>query len=156
MLTIDIPGFKVLRIEHVVLDFNGTLAVDGRMLWGVKGRLVRLARSLKLHIVTGDTFGTASAAVAGVPCTLVALPRTRQDRAKLAYVRKLGPARTLCIGNGRNDRLMLKAAAIGIAVLQEEGAASGALAAADLMMPDIAAALDALRSPLRLVASLRS
>jgi soluble P-type ATPase len=60
------------------------------------------------------------------------------------------------VGNGRNDRLMLKAAALGIAVLQKEGAAASALAAADLVLPNITDALDALEHPLRLIASLRS
>jgi soluble P-type ATPase len=69
---------------------------------------------------------------------------------------RLGAGRTACIGNGRNDRLMLKTAALGIAVLQGEGAASVALAAADLIAPTITEALDLLAKPLRLVASLRS
>ena len=34
MLRTDIPGFGSLRIEHLVLDYNGTLALDGRMLPG--------------------------------------------------------------------------------------------------------------------------
>jgi soluble P-type ATPase len=71
-------------------------------------------------------------------------------------VRRLGAARTACIGNGRNDELMLKTAALGIAVLQREGAASVTLAAADLIVPTITEALDLLAKPLRLVASLRS
>ena len=77
-------------------------------------------------------------------------------RGKLDYVKRLGAARTACIGNGRNDRLMLKAAALGIAVLQGEGAAGVTLAAADIVMPAIAEALDLLTNPLRLIASLRS
>lgn len=150
-----IPGFGTLRIDHLVLDFNGTLATDGKLLAGVRRRLRLLSRALKVHILTADTFGTARATLAALPCTLVVLPEQRQDHAKAAYVRRLGSARTACIGNGRNDRLMLKAAALGIVVLQEEGAAREALAAADLVMPGIVEALDAFSHPLRPVASLR-
>ena len=156
MLKLDIPGFGSLRLMYLVLDFNGTLAVDGRLLLGVKTRLGRLSRRLDLHVLTADTFGSARGALTNVPCELAILPRERQDRAKLAYVRRLGSATTACIGNGRNDRLMLKAAALGIAVLQEEGAALEALMAADLVTPGIVEALDALNNPLRLVATLRS
>ena len=31
----DIPGSPPLRIRHLVLDLNGTLALDGRLLPGV-------------------------------------------------------------------------------------------------------------------------
>ncbi|HUL91357.1 MAG TPA: hypothetical protein VLV56_03315 [Burkholderiales bacterium] len=156
MLEIDIPGFARLSLQHLVLDYNGTLALDGRLLPGVRRRLSTLSRALEIHVVTADTFGAARAALAGLPCRALILPARRQDRAKLAYVKRLGAARTACIGNGRNDRLMLKAAALGIAVLQGEGAAGVTLAEADIVIPAIAEALDLLAKPLRLTASLRS
>ena len=31
MFEIDIPGFDQLHIEHVVMDYNGTLALDGHI-----------------------------------------------------------------------------------------------------------------------------
>jgi hypothetical protein len=42
-MQIDIPGYRVLTIENVVMDFNGTIAVDGRIKDGVRQRIVRLA-----------------------------------------------------------------------------------------------------------------
>ncbi len=156
MLKLDIPGFGALRIDHLVLDFNGTLAVDGGLIPGVARRIRLLSRTLALHVLTADTFGTARATLANLPCTVSILPAERQDRAKAAYVKRLGAARTACVGNGRNDCLMLKAAALGVAVLQQEGASREAVAAADLVMPGIVDALDALHHPLRLIASLRS
>lgn len=155
MLTIEIPGLRILRIEHLVLDYNGTLARDGRLVKGVRGRLKRLARNLRIHVVTADTFGKARVALAGLPCEIVLLPAGKQDAAKLAYVRRLDPTRCLCIGNGRNDRLMLRAAALGIAVVLAEGAASESLQAARVVTHSIADALDLLLKPLRLVATLR-
>lgn len=156
MIEINIPGVTSLRMQHLVLDFNGTLAVDGRLLPGVEGRLKALAEELQLHVVTADTFGQAAEALRNVPCTLSILTTTPQAEAKLAYVLRLGAATCTCIGNGRNDRLMLKEAALGIAVIQEEGAAAATLLAADVVTTSICAALDLLSNPLRLVASLRA
>ena len=156
MRKIAIPGFGVLRLRHIVLDYNGTLAVDGRLLPGVRRRLKSLSRDLNVHVLTADTFGGAHAALSGVPCKLSILPLRQQDHVKRDYVVHLGATETVCIGNGRNDRMMLKSAALGIVVLQREGAASVALAAADLVIPKITEALDLLEKPLRLIASLRS
>jgi soluble P-type ATPase len=80
----------------------------------------------------------------------------RQALAKQAYVERLGAAQAVCIGNGRNDSLMLSCAALGIAVSGKEGAAVAAVSAADLLVPDIVDALDLLQHPRRLLASLRA
>lgn len=156
MFALDIPGYGALRIEHLVLDYNGTLAVDGRLLPGVKSRLQRLARRLRIHVVTADTFGTARRALRGSACRLTVLAAAGQSEAKALYVRRIGQAHVACIGNGRNDRRMLRAAALGIVVLQAEGAAGEAVAAADIVMTSINHALELFMHPQRLVASLRS
>ena len=155
-LRIDIPGSGPLSLAHVVLDFNGTLAVDGKLLPGVGRRLRALARHVDVHVLTADTFGKARAQLKHVPCTLLILGRGSHDQAKARYVRKLGADRTACVGNGRNDRLMLRAAALGIAVIEAEGAASQSIVAADLVVRDIRDGLDLLLRPLRLVAGLRT
>jgi soluble P-type ATPase len=156
MLSIAVPGGKDLRLECLVLDYNGTLACDGDLIEGVGPLLRVLAEDLEIHVVTADTFGKAHSGLHGLPCELVVLPAEKQDAGKLAYVRRLGPERTASIGNGRNDRLMLKEAALGIAVVQAEGAAAETLAAADVVCPDILSALRLLTDPLRLKATLRS
>jgi soluble P-type ATPase len=156
MIDIDIPGFKALRLEHLVLDFNGTIAVDGELLPGVAQQLNRLASELTVHVVTADTFGKAAAQLEGVSCSLSVLPADEQDIAKLAYVNELGAEGTVCVGNGRNDRLMLAASALGIAVVLAEGASSLSLTAADVVCKDILSALDLLTHPLRLTATLRA
>ena len=156
MLEIDIPGYRVLRLAHLVLDYNGTLAHDGALIDGVKERLHTLSGTLQIHIVTGDTFGKARDELIGIPCELVVLPAEGQDRLKRQYIQQLGCETTACIGNGRNDRLMLEDAGLSIAVVQAEGAAVHTLLAATVLAPDILAALDLLIYPLRLVATLRS
>ena len=70
MIEIAIPDFGELRLEHLVLDYNGTLALDGRLLFGVRERLERLAEQLTIHVITADTFGKAADYLAGIPCQL--------------------------------------------------------------------------------------
>lgn len=156
MIHIEIPGHRTLSIDHLVLDYNGTLAEDGSLIDGVAALLTSLAGQIRVHVVTADTFGKASAALEGIPCALTVLPVDDQARAKFDFVRSLGSARVAAIGNGRNDRLMLDEAALGIAVIQREGAALDAIGAADVVCTDIISALGLLLNPLRLVATLRS
>ena len=155
MIEISIPGAETLRLEHLVADFNGTLAVDGMLLPGTAEALCRLAEKLAIHVLTADTFGTARKALSGIPCELVILPPGAQDRAKLRYAEALGAAQCVCIGNGRNDLGMLAAAGLGIVVIQGEGAALETLRAARVVAPDIGVALGLLLHPQRLVATLR-
>jgi soluble P-type ATPase len=155
MLTVDIPELGRLRLSDAVLDFNGTLACDGVLVPGTADRLRALADRLTLHVVTADTFGTAREALAGLPVTLTVLGAGQQAEAKAAYVGQLGADAVAAIGNGRNDRLMLREAALSIAVIQAEGAAREAIEAAQVVCPDIGAALDLLLDPTRLVATLR-
>ena len=156
MISVTIPGWKTLQLSHLVLDYNGTIAFDGRLIDGVKERLTALATSLTIHVLTADTFGSVREALADIACRLAIIPVEEQAEAKLAYVGELGPETCVCIGNGRNDRFMLKEAALGIALLQAEGAAVEALLAADVLARNILDALDLLSHPLRLTATLRS
>ncbi len=155
MQPIQIPGFGPLTIEHLVLDYNGTLAVDGTLIPGVKDALNALSEQLTIHVVTADTFGLAKGGLEGVTCKLTVLESGRQDLAKQAFVSRLGADRTACIGNGRNDGPMLAACALGIAVILAEGAHGKTLQAADVVCTDILSALDLLKKPLRLTATLR-
>jgi len=156
MLTLEIPGHEPLLLDHLVLDYNGTLAADGKLLAGVAPRLETLGVRLAIHVVTADTFGQAAKQLAGLAVDLVVLPTGDQAAAKRKVIQDLGPGRVAAIGNGRNDHQMLADAALGIAVIQEEGACTQALLAADVIIPTITAALDLLLHPLRLAATLRS
>ena len=156
MLRIEIPGFRTLELEHLVADYNGTLACDGILLEGLPERIAAVADVLNVHVVTADTFGIAREQLDGLPCRLTVLDASNQDQAKLDYVRRLGAEKTVCIGNGRNDRLMLREAVLGIAVALGEGASVETLQQADIVCTDACAALDLLLHPRRLVATLRS
>jgi soluble P-type ATPase len=139
----------------MVLDYNGTIACDGDLIAGVKENLVTLADKLRIHILTADTFGNVRRGLKGIKCELSILAPEAQDIGKLEYVKRLGAENTVCVGNGRNDQLMLKEAALGIAVILEEGAAAATLSAADVVCTNILSALELLDNPLRLIATLR-
>ena len=156
MIEINIPGHRKLILKHIVLDYNGTIAHDGSIITGVKENLAALVDKLQIHVLTADTFGKAGRGLEGVKCELFILAPGDQDVGKLEYVKALGAEYTVCIGNGRNDRFMLKEAALGIAVILGEGAAMETLLAADIVCTDIASALELLNHPLRLIATLRS
>ena len=155
MLEINIPGDRKLQLEHLVLDYNGTIACDGDLIAGVKENLETLAGELQIHILTADTFGKARSGLKGIKCQISILEPETQDIGKLEYVKGLGSDNTVCMGNGRNDQLMLKEAALGIAVILEEGAAAATLNAADIVCTNIISALELLTNPLRLMATLR-
>jgi soluble P-type ATPase len=155
MLEIKIPGGQHLRLTHLILDYNGTLACDGSILAGVAERLNILANDLEIHILTADTFGTVRTQVANLPVQLVVIPPDNQAQAKASYLDSLGPANSAAIGNGKNDALMLKQAVLGVAVVQPEGAARETLLAAMVVTSGIIEALDLLLFPDRLKATLR-
>ena len=156
MIQVKIPGYKILHLNDMVLDYNGTLSCDGEVINGVKERLIALSEQLSIHVITADTFGKVESRLKDVPCKITVLPLENQDIAKLEYVKRLGADHTVCIGNGRNDRLMLKASALGIAVILEEGASMATVMDADVVFTSINSALDLLSNPLRLTATLRS
>ncbi|MGQ9513127.1 HAD family hydrolase [Thermodesulfitimonas sp.] len=155
MLRFTIPGREPLEIEHVVLDFNGTFACDGKVLPGVAERLNALADRVAVHIFTADTFGTAREACAGLQAKVVVTRQPVVGPEKERYVTELGAGRTAAIGNGTNDVLMLRRAALAILVLGPEGAAVEALLAADVVVKEINDGLDLLLNPKRLAATLR-
>jgi soluble P-type ATPase len=155
MIALTVPGFGALELHHLVLDYNGTLAVDGKLLPGVRDVLTALADQVEIHVITADTFGLAGTELAGLPVNITIIALEAEVDAKLAHVERLGSAGVVAIGNGRNDRKMLAAAAVGVAVVQAEGAAAETIAAADVVATDILDALDLLRHPKRLIATLR-
>jgi soluble P-type ATPase len=155
MLKIDIPGFGQVKIHHLVSDFTGTLSLDGELLPGVKDRLERITKVLKLHIVTADTFGRVKTEVEGINCEMHILEGENHDVQKEDYVRRLGADAVVAFGNGKNDRKMLDVARLGIAVSESEGCAVDALTAADIHVNNAVDGLDLLLNPKRCKATLR-
>ncbi len=155
-MQVEIPGYGTLTIEHIVLDFNGTLAVDGRLIDGVRPLLEALPPDLILHVLTADTFGTARPQIEGVNRPGLIFRRKETPAEKLAYVRDLDATRTVAIGNGRNDEAMLEAAALGVVAINAEGVAVETLLKADIVCAGIIDALSLFLEPRRIIATLRS
>ncbi len=155
MIEFDVPGLSSFHIVSLVLDVNGTLAVDGKIIDGVKERLHRLAGKLRIVMLTANTHGKQDEIDQLLDLSSVRLSATKEAEQKGAFVEQLGPQTVVAIGNGANDRLMLEKAALGIAVLGPEGTATGCLASADIVCRDILDALDLLIKPKRIIATLR-
>ena len=156
MIELTIPGWGEVRVAHLVLDYNGTLAKDGILLPGVGPRLEELhRRGVSLHIITADTNGTVAAQCAALPVEVLVFDGGAVAQEKAALVERLGAAETAAVGNGRNDVEMLRAAGLSMAVMGDEGAFTGALLVAHLACRTIEEALDLLLLPHRLKASLR-
>jgi P-type E1-E2 ATPase len=154
-MQIDIPKYKILNLHSLVLDYNGTVALDGRFKKELSPLLKELALPLKLYVLTADTFGTVAQELSELPVTLQILQSRDHAAEKAAFVDGLGAEGVAAIGNGSNDASMLERAALGIAVVGEEGLSMLALNAADILVSDIARALELFLQTKRLVATLR-
>ena len=155
MIELTIPGRGPLRIEHIVTDVNGTLAVDGVLIDGLTKRITSLRDRLEIHMLTADTHGRQAAIDEQLNLKATRVMPGNEAAQKAEFIRELGAETVVAIGQGANDAEMLKAAALGICVMSQEGVAVEALASADILVPDIIAALDLLDKPVRIVASLR-
>jgi soluble P-type ATPase len=154
-VTVKIPDKRTFVFENLVLDYNGTLAVDGILKKEVNPLIKELSKKLKIFVLTADTFGNVSEQMKDMPVSVTILQKGKQDEAKMKFVEKLGFNNTVAIGNGTNDRLMLEKAALGIAVILDEGVAVKTLQAADMFCKNIEDALMLLLKPKRLIAGLR-
>ncbi len=151
--TVELPGRDPVTMAELVLDFTGTLSKDGRLLPGVAEKLKDLAKRIRITVMTADTFGTAREALAGLPLDF---ERVETGADKQRFIEGLGPQHTVAIGNGRNDVPMVKAAAIGVAVIGPEGADGELLRVADVVVNNIYDALDLVANPMRLKATMRA
>ncbi|BAJ65154.1 MULTISPECIES: HAD family hydrolase [Anaerolinea] len=155
MIELTVPGQGVIRLQHLVLDVNGTLAVDGRLIEGVRPLLDQLRDRLEIHLITADTHGGQAALDRQLGLQAHRLQAGGEAEQKAAFVRSLGAEQVVAIGQGANDALMLREARIGICVLSPEGTAVSTLQSADICTAGILPALELLTKPLRLVATLR-
>jgi soluble P-type ATPase len=156
MIQVNIPGFTDLTINDVIFDYNGTLAVDGLLITGVASLLTELSQNVNIHVVTGDSLGTAKSELQGIPCDVLIVSPVDQGIAKQNYLQKLNAKETVSIGNGRNDQQIMKESAVGIIIMGSEGTAVEALMAADIVVSNIFDAINLLQHPNRLLSTLRS
>jgi len=155
VLRLDVPGLRHFELRYLVLDVNGTLALDGKLLPGIAERLNGLRSTFEIHLLTADTHGglAAISAELGLPGTRLRAGGEAEQKA--AFVRTLAVDSVVAIGNGANDVGMLREAALGVAVLGPEGLAVRLLEHADVLAGSPTEALDLLLQPKRLIATLR-
>ncbi len=157
MIEVFLPGRnKILNIESLLLDINGTLTVDGQLIPGVRERVAMLKGSLNLFLLSADTFGTAEDMAAELGVELFRVDTETGGLDKRDFIMDQGDENTAAIGNGYNDMHMLEAAALSICVIGKEGCSVEALRRSDIAVASINDALDLLIHPKRLVATLRA
>jgi len=155
MIEIEISGRGVRRIQHLVLDVNGTLALDGKLQEGIAARIAELLDLVDVHMLTADTHGKQKVIDAQLNLTATRITAGGESAQKAAFINQLGQDRVCAIGNGANDAGMLAEAGLAIAVLGPEGLALETLDNADIVVANANDALDLLLHPRRIVATLR-
>ena len=155
MIEITVPGRGSYAIEHLILDLNGTIAVDGKIVPGVRERVVKLSQVLDVIVVTADIHGNAERLLGDLPVTIRKIKESEEKEQKLEVVLEKGAATTVSIGNGSNDVLMLKESVLGICIAGGEGASVEAMMVSDIVVTAIDDALDLLLKPRRTIATIR-
>jgi len=156
MIEIEIPGRKKITLKYLVSDFTGTLSVDGNLIPGVEEKLNQISELLEIYILTADTFGKVKDALKNANVKIHILKPENEDLQKENFVKSLGSEHVIALGNGKNDRKMVKTAEIGIAVLLQEGCAVETLLNSDIVVKSPVDALDLILNPKRLIAVLRT
>ena len=154
-MIIEIPHYKTLDIKHIVLDYNGTIAKDGKLKAQIEPCLYGLSAHCKIHVITADTFGTVQAQLEGLDVKIKILSTQNHTEEKAYFIEELGAEHCVAIGNGNNDKQMLGQAQLGIALLGDEGISTQTLLCSDVVCKDIVEALELLLYPKRLIATLR-
>ena len=152
---ININNYKNLKMKHIVLDYNGTLAKDGVLKEGVKKLLPQLSKLYTLHVITADTFGSVQAQVSAFDVEVQVLKSEDHTAEKAEYIKSLKSSQCAAVGNGNNDAQMLKIAELGVALIGDEGCATSTLLVSDIVSHSIEDALELFLNPKRVIATLR-
>lgn len=155
-MIVEIPGRESFEIKNVVFDYNGTVAIDGKLIEGISNSINELSNSFNFYVITADTYGTVKKELENTKCEVIVISKSQQDISKFDFVKNLGSQYTLSVGNGRNDKLMLKETILGIAILQDEGLCTQTLLNSDILVKSIFDIFAFLKDSNRLIATLRN
>ncbi len=155
MINIRVPGRCEYKLENIVFDYNGTIAVNGKIISSIIEKLSILSRMADIYVLTADTYGSASMECRDLKLKVKTFPNDKAADYKGKIVEELGRDNTVCFGNGYNDIKMFKAAALSIAVLENEGMCAKLLAESDIMVKSIEDGINLLLNPSALIATLR-
>ena len=89
MLHIEIPGRAPMDIANVVFDYNGTIAVDGKVLPELRERIEALLKLVPVYVLTADTYGTVRAQCEPLGMIVHTFPREGAAQCKEEIVKSL-------------------------------------------------------------------
>ena len=154
-MNIEIKGFKNMNIDNLLLDYNGTIAKDGKLILDSKKILAELAKELNIYVITADTNQSVVEELIGLPLKIIIIDGINEAEEKLEALKKLGENKTAAVGNGNNDILILKESILGIGLINDEGISSAAVLNSDIVVKSLEDALSLFLKPKRLRATLR-
>ncbi|QQK08928.1 HAD family hydrolase [Miniphocaeibacter halophilus] len=154
-MKINIPGYKKLNIDKIIFDYNGTLAVKGKIDSSTKSKLIELSKNYELYILTSDTYKTVEKICENLPVKVHTFNGDNASISKRDIVLELNPDTCACIGNGRNDMEMLKIAALSVGIIGQEGAYGKIVNISDICVTSILDSMDLFIYTDRLIADLR-
>jgi soluble P-type ATPase len=155
-IQLTIKGTGEIILKNLILDLNGTISEYGELIEDCIPLIVKLKDQLNIYLVTGDTFGTGEKIAERLGIHIHKLDSSESDSIQKAnFVKLLGSDITVALGNGRNDRLMMEEARIGIAIIGKEGGFSQTIASSDITCYSPLDALHLLMNPTALIATLR-
>ncbi|MFO7887381.1 MAG: haloacid dehalogenase [Eubacteriales bacterium] len=155
MIKLEIPGYGDVKIENILLDYNGTIASEGKLIPDLKSIMEKLSKKVKIFVLTADTFGTVEEEIKDLPIEIIKIKKENERQQKEEALKKLGPKNTISYGNGNNDKLMIKESIIGICIMGDEGCSRETLEEADLVINSIEKGLLLLLDKNKLKATLR-
>ena len=149
MISIQRPGMESLDIHFVLIDFEGTLAMDGRVHPKAKDKVNLLSKRVTITILTKSNREKVEETLRKMRAEILYVTEGDSSRQKLNALQRLGAHQTAVIGNGLDDVRILEQAGLGMCVIGKEGASAEAMAKADLVVTHVLDALDFLLKPLR-------
>jgi len=154
MISIQRPGQPPIDIEYLLIDYEGTLASDGRVHPKAKDKINLLAKRISVYILAKSEREKIEERLRKLKAEVLFLTEGEASKEKLDLLRRLSPEKTVAIGNGVDDAPMLEEAGFAICVIGREGASGETLKRADVVVTDILSGLDFLLKPLRQKATL--
>ena len=154
MISIQRPGMEDLDIHFVLIDFEGTLAMDGRVHPKAKDKVNLLSKRASIYILTKSNREKVEETLRKMKAEILYVAEGDSSQQKLNVLQRLGPHQTAVIGNGLDDGQIMEQAGLGMCVIGKEGSSAEAMAKADLVVTHVLDALDFLLKPLRQRATL--
>ncbi|NMA87351.1 MAG: ATPase P [Tissierellia bacterium] len=156
MIIYEIPGRENIQIDNVVFDYNGTIAVDGKLIEVIGELFEELERYANIYILTADTYGTVVEECRNIPGKVLTFPGENAGESKRNIIKKLGSNKTLVVGNGFNDILMFEEGVLSIAIMEGEGTSGKLLYHADIVSRNIIEAINIILNKNKVKATLRN